>query len=112
MTPQAETRLSTLLMYGGIGPLVLGFLWMLDVIAFARHHPGSAGASDAFLMMAVLAFAYLFAFVVSGAGALLSLHANRRAAVRSPAIRTARRVVVVVLVLPVLFVLSIPLLPR
>ena len=72
MSSSRKLRTAHFLMFIGVTPLIFAGIVSLVGIAFARAHPGTAGGSDAFLMLALLTLGFSTTVVLGGTGALWS----------------------------------------
>lgn len=89
MPASRKRRTAHFLMFMGVAPLLLAAVFSVVAIAAAQAHAGQAGASDSFLMMALILFGYLTTLVLGGAGALWSWRLVKR---RKDGATTATRV--------------------
>src|SRR4051812_23617564 len=108
MAASRKLRTAHFLMFIGIAPLLLAAAFSAAGIAFAQSHPGQMGGSDAFLMIALILFGYLTTLLLGGGGAWWSWYlVSRRIDVASRATVILRAAVVVALVVPALWYLSL-----
>lgn len=100
MKPQNKLRVANVLMGLGIVPLLIGSYWMFSALAGIDYHKQSQ-IGLAFLAIGKVVFAYVFALIVSGSGALWSAAVEKYHA--GPGVRcsrTMRILVAMVLVVP------------
>jgi hypothetical protein len=103
MAVSRKMRVAQCLMAIGIVPLLLAVIWSISIVAYARSHPGQAGGSDAFLMIALILAGYAATLVLGGGGALWSWFLTWRGIdKRTRATLVLRIIVVTSLVLPLL----------
>lgn len=109
---QARNKLRTAhaLMALALLPLLLGICWIVSVVHYGRQHPGQAGLTDFFVMIAVFVATYGFAVVVAGTGVVWSFVIKRQ----DPSLRTRSATWMLigvsgVLALPLLFLAAISL---
>ena len=103
MIPQRKLSVANVLMLLGLAPFLLGAAWVAAGVSYAQQHKGAAGASDAFLMIAVLGITYTFALLVAGPGALWSRRLVRRhAGLRTRAATVMKWLVAIALAAPLL----------
>ena len=72
MSASRKLRTAHFLMFIGVAPMALGAAFTAAVFCYAHTHPGQGGASDAFLLIAMLLFGYATTLVLGGTGALWS----------------------------------------
>jgi hypothetical protein len=113
MAASRKLRTAHFLMFIGVAPLLLAGAFAVAGIAFAQMHPGQAGGSDAFMMIAFLLFGYATTLVLGGAGAWWSWSLTRRGIDRRTTATLVLRVLVGAgLVVPALWYASVFLLLR
>ena len=100
MKPQNKLRVANALMGTGLVPLLIGSYWMFSALAGIDYQKQSQ-IGLAFMAIGKVVFAYLFAVVVSGSGALWSAAVEKRnAGTGLGSSRTMRILVAMVLVVP------------
>ena len=100
MTPKNKLITANALMLLGIIPLLISIYWMISSFATTDYSKDSEVA-DVVMVVGKAFFAYVFAFFVSGAGALWSLQVEKRTAgISVGASKSIRILVCVVLVVP------------
>lgn len=100
MKPQNKLRVANALMGLGLVPLLIGSYWMFSTLAGIDYQKQSQ-IGLAFLAIGKVVFAYLFALIVSGSGAVWSAMVEKHHAgtgVRSS--RMMRILVATMLVVP------------
>lgn len=108
MPPSRKLRTAHFLMFVGVVPLVFAAAVSVAGIASARLQPGQAGASDAFMMIALLLLGYATTVVLGGAGALWSwLLTARDSERKTTATRILQIMVIAGLVVPPLWYASL-----
>lgn len=108
MMASRKLRTAHFLMFIGLVPMMFAVMITVAGIAFARGHPGQVGGSDAFLMIALLLLGYFTNLVLGGIGALWSWFlTSRRIDQRTTATLVLRILVVVALIVPLFWYLTL-----
>lgn len=108
MSASRKLRTAHFLMFIGLVPMMFAIAIIIAVISFARAHPGQTGGSDAFLLIALLLLGYFTNLILGGAGALWSWFlTSRRIDQRTTATLVLRILVVVALIVPLFWYLTL-----
>ena len=88
--------------------MALAVAYTVAVFYYAHNHPGQAGGSDAFLLIALLLFGYATTLALGGTGALWSWFLTKRGIDElSTATVVLRTMVVAALLVPLLWCVSL-----
>lgn len=93
MKPQNKLRVANVLMGLGLVPLLVGSYWMFSTLAGIDYQKQSQ-IGLAFLAIGEVVFAYVFALIVSGSGAVWSAAVEKHNA--GPGIRSSRKMRILV----------------
>lgn len=72
MSASRKLRTAHFLMFIGVAPMAFAAVFTAAAFCYAHAHSGQLGASDAFLLIAMLLFGYATTLILGGTGAVWS----------------------------------------
>ena len=104
MSASRKLRTAHFLMFIGVAPMAFAAVFTAAIFFYAHTHPGQGGASDAFLLIAMLLFGYGITLVLGGTGAVWSWFLTAKGIDKLwPATVVLRTIVIAALLLPLLW---------